>query len=100
MPEAIPACRRSTEPMTAAVSGATVKPIPNPRASTPGKNVAQYEPPVPGSANKPNPTVDRAGPTISGVRTPMRTASAPAQRLIVETRSTNGRSAAPAAAGE
>lgn len=40
-PEAMPACRRSTEPITAAVSGATVAPMPSPSTAMPGKKVLQ-----------------------------------------------------------
>ena len=56
--------------MTAVVSGATVPDIPNPRTSMPGKNVVQYEPPVPGTANRAKPAAAIRGPMISAHLTP------------------------------
>jgi hypothetical protein len=41
IPEASPAWRGSTAPMTAVVSGATVSPIPTPRVRSPGKKARQ-----------------------------------------------------------
>ena len=40
----------STAPITVAVSGATVTAIPSASTTTAGKNVVQYEPPMPGRA--------------------------------------------------
>ena len=49
-PDATPACRGSTALITVVVRGATVIAIPNPSTTTAGKNVVQYEPPIPGRA--------------------------------------------------
>ena len=99
-PDATPAWCASTDPMTAVVSGATVVPIPSPRTTMPGKNVVQYGPPVAGRANRANPPPATSGPSTRGRRVPNRATTAPANGLIVATRTTRGRSEAPAEAAE
>ena len=100
-PDAAPAWRSSSiDVITVVVSGATVIAIPMPSVAMPGKNVVQYEPPMPGRASSTKPAAATSGPTISGSRGPMRSASAPVQRESSDIVTTNGRNAAPAFAGE
>ena len=79
-PEATPACRGSTAPITVVVSGATVTAMPNPSMMTAGKNVVQYEPPIPGRAYRASPSAAIPGPTVSGRRLPIRATRLPDQR--------------------
>ena len=69
-PDATPAWWLSTAPITVVVSGATVTAMPNPSTTTAGKNVVQYEPPIPGRAYNATPSAAIAGPTVSGSRLP------------------------------
>jgi hypothetical protein len=66
--------------MAVVVRGATVAAIPKATTTTAGKNVVQYEPPMPGRAYSARPTAAIAGPTVSGRRLPVRATSAPDHR--------------------
>ena len=87
----------STALITVVVSGATVTAIPNPSTTTAGKNVVQYEPPIPGRAYNARPSAATAGPTVSGSRLPTRATSPPDHRDSANMMTGNGSSAAPAA---
>src|SRR5207244_895136 len=100
-PAAVPAwCSSAIEVITVVVSGATVMVIPKPMVRMAGKNVVQYEPPIDGTASSAIPAAATSGPTVSGMRGPMRSASAPAPRERMVIVATKGSSAAPARAGE
>src|SRR6266850_3391981 len=99
IPDATPARPLSTALITVVVSGATVIAMPNPTTTTAGKNVVQYEPPIPGRAYKASPSAASAGPTVSGTRVPMRATSPPDHRESANMITGNGRTAAPAAVG-
>ena len=71
--------------------------IPNPSTTIAGKNVVQYEPPVPGMANSTNPAAAIAGPMMSGSLAPYLVTSPPAHRDIKNVMITNGRNELPAA---
>src|SRR5262245_49108164 len=77
IPEATPTRSFGTEFITVVVRGATVIAIPNPRITTPGKNVVQYVPPTEGTANSANPTAAMIGPSISGRLAPYRATRLP-----------------------
>src|SRR5262249_37473085 len=67
-PDATPTRPSSTAAITVLVSGATVTAIPVPTTTMAGKNVVQYEPPAPGTAQRRNPTAVITGPATSGRR--------------------------------
>src|SRR5712691_10439303 len=90
-PDATPAWRLSTAPITVVVSGATVIAIPNPSTTTAGKNVVQYEPPTPGRAYNPRPSAATAGPSVSGSRLPTRPTRPPDHRDNANMINGNGR---------
>src|SRR4029077_20791400 len=98
-PDATPACRLSTALITVVVSGATVIAMPNPSTTTAGKNVVQYEPPIPGRAYSTRPSAAVAGPMVSGRRPPTRATRPPDHRDSANMITGNGSSAAPAAVG-
>src|SRR5262245_1959445 len=100
IPDATPACDGSTAVITVVVSGATVIAMPTARTRTAGKNVTQYEPPIPGRAYKPNPIAATVGPSVSGRRGPTRFTRPPDQRDNANMIRANGSSAAPASVGE
>lgn len=56
--------------MTVVVSGATLTAMPSPSTVIGGKKVVQYDPPMPGRADRTNPTAEMIGPVISGIRAP------------------------------
>src|SRR6185295_2863860 len=95
MPDATPACRLSTAAITVVVSGATVTAMPSPRTTTAGKNVVQYEPPIPGRAYNATPSAAMAGPIVSGSRLPTRATRPPDHRDNANMISGKGSSAAP-----
>ena len=61
MPDATPARSRGTEFITVVVNGATLIAIPKPSTTTAGKNVVQYEPPMPGLAKSAKPSAAISG---------------------------------------
>ncbi len=71
--------------------------MPNPNTTIAGKNVVQYEPPIPGRAYRASPTAAVAGPTVSGRRLPIRATRLPDQRESANMITGNGSNAAPAA---
>ena len=89
-----------TEFMTVVVSGATKSAPPSPRIAAAGKNVVQYDPPLPGSAYARKPAAARIAPSTSGVRGPILPTNPPDQRDETTMMKMNGRSAPPAPAGE
>src|SRR5262249_60753460 len=94
-PGAPPTRPSSTAAITVLVSGATVTAIPVPTTTMAGKNVVQYEPPAPGSAQRRKPIAVITGPVTSGRRAPKRSISPPAQRDSPARMRANGRYAAP-----
>src|SRR5271163_5339189 len=95
-PEAMPASLDGTASITAVVSGATLIAIPTPKTTTAGKNVLQYEPPIPGREKSAKPAAATSGPTVSGNRAPYRATSPPDQRESTKTNRISGSKAAPA----
>ena len=96
----MPAWSSATASITTVVSGATAIAIPSPRTAIGARNVVQYGPSVPGSANSASPAAASAGPTVSIRRAPNRSMWPPTQRLSPPIRSVNGRNAAPASVAE
>src|ERR1700684_3437881 len=95
-PEATPASREGTNSITAVVSGATLIAIPTPKTTTAGKNVLQYEPPIPGLRKSANPAAATNDPIVSGSFAPYRTTSPPDQRERTKINKIIGTRAAPA----
>src|SRR5215470_19069324 len=96
-PDATPACCVSTAVIAVVVSGATTIVIPNPSTTTAGKNVVQYEPPMPGLAYKARPRAAMIGPMVNGSRLPTLVTRPPDHRDNRSISTENGNSAAPAA---
>ena len=65
-PEASPECLPETEFIAVVVKGAMTRAMPKPNTTTAGKNVVQYEPPVPGRAKRRKPAGVAIGPIIRG----------------------------------
>jgi hypothetical protein len=95
-PEATPASLEGTASITAVVSGATLIAIPMPKTTTAGKNVLQYEPPIPGREKSAKPAAATTVPTVSGNLAPYRATSPPDQRESMKISRISGSSAAPA----
>src|SRR6266508_1832951 len=99
-PEASPACSSSTEDSTVAVSGATVATRPSPRTTTGGSTSAKYDAPGPIRPSSRNPAAISSGPTVIGVRGPIRPASCPARPDRPSISSVIGSRAAPDSSAE
>src|SRR6202051_4932395 len=95
-PEAMPTSLDGTASITAVVSGATLIAIPMPKTTTAGKNVLQYEPPIPGLEKSAKPAAATSVPTVSGSLAPYRATCPPDQREGREDSRMSGSRAAPA----
>ena len=93
-PDATPACVRPAAVITVVVSGATVMPMPIASTTIGAKYATQYESPE-RTLKSASPSAATAGPTVSGIRCPMRSTRPPAQRDIRNRMIVNGRSDAP-----
>src|SRR3954447_20523512 len=96
MPLASPAREASTEPSTVAVSGATRVTMPAPRTSSAGRMSARYEAPGPTRSISSIPAAHSSGPTVSGMRGPIRSARAPERAENSSIRALVGSRAVPA----
>ena len=65
-----------------------------------GKNVVQYDPPIPGTANSARPAAAITDPAVSGRRLPTLATRPPDHRERTNIRTGNGRRAPPAAVAE
>jgi len=96
-PDATPASAGPTAARTLVVSGAIVSDMPRPVTIMGPRKVAQYGPPMPGTAKLARPSPVSAGPPTSSGRVPVRSPSAPIHGDRTPTRSAKGRNAAPVA---
>src|SRR5262245_8293247 len=96
-PDATPACCVSTAVIAVVVSGATTIAIANPSTAMAGKNVVQYEAPIPGFAYSASPTAATIGPMVNGTLLPILATRPPDHRDSKNIRVGKGRNAAPAA---
>src|SRR5215208_8542112 len=99
-PEAKPARSVGTALMTEVVSGATLSAMPMPSATIGRKKVAQYDPPVPGTARRPKTKAAIAGPMITSQRPPARLSSPPDQRDNPPMMRVKGKNTAPVRVAE
>src|SRR4051795_2332740 len=99
-PLAMPACRTSTAPSTVAVNGATVSASPRPSPMVPGRMSVRYEASGPIRASERTPRAATSGPTVMGIRGPIRCPSAPPRADRNSMMIVTGSSAAPDAIGE
>src|SRR5581483_4914723 len=99
IPEATPACSTGTAFITAVVNGATKSAPPQPSSVAAGKNVVQYDPPLPGTAKAKKPSAAMTAPKSSGVRAPIRATRPPDHRDAATMQKMKGSKAAPAAVG-
>ena len=99
-PEPTPTWFSSTEPITAAVSGATVSDSPSPNTTSPGRTPVKYVVPGPMPARRTSPVATTRGPIVIGMRGPMRCDSRPARGESTSMSTVIGSNDAPAPSAE
>ena len=73
----MPACRSGAAASTVAVSGATISASPRPKSVSGGSTWVQYDTPSPTPVSQRAPSAITIGPTVIGIRGPMRLPSSP-----------------------
>ena len=98
--DATPACRVSTEPITAAVIGVMVMAIPAASTMKAGRSTVTYEESTWVRSRRPSPMAASRGPTVMNHRDPYRSDSRPEIGAMNRITTENANSRRPAPTGE